>query len=149
MDTKKSPKVSMGGASLVVIFSVLCLTVFAVLSLSTAIGEKELAQKSAQAILDYYEADVLCAQIAQEIGQMVADGALEQDIIQFAQANGLDVQQALGDVVYIEYMQEVDVNQGMYVRLKIAQEQMQILTWQVVNHAEWEPDFNLQVWDGN
>lgn len=63
---------AVGGASLLVIFAVLCLTVFAVLSLSTARADDRLSQASAQASAEYYAAD--CQ--AQEILARLRDGEL-------------------------------------------------------------------------
>ena len=66
MDERKQAELSpppVGGASLLVVFAVLCLTVFALLSLSTVRANGRLSEASAQAVADYYAAD--CA--AQEI----------------------------------------------------------------------------------
>ena len=52
-----SPPV-VGGSSLLVIFAVLCLTVFALLGLSTVQADRRLSDASAQAVRAYYEADV-------------------------------------------------------------------------------------------
>ena len=46
-----------GSASIVMIFAVLCLTIFAVLSFQTASHEQRLAQKTADAARAYYRAD--------------------------------------------------------------------------------------------
>ena len=46
-----------GGSSLLVMFCVLCLTTFAVLSLSTVRAGDRLAEASMEAVQEYYEAD--------------------------------------------------------------------------------------------
>ena len=46
-----------GGVSLLVVFAVLCLTVFALLSLSTVRADDRLSQASARAVSGYYAAD--------------------------------------------------------------------------------------------
>lgn len=48
---------TVGGSSLLVIFAVLCLTVFALLSLSTVQADGRLSQTSAEAAQAYYAAD--------------------------------------------------------------------------------------------
>ena len=48
---------AIGSSSLLVIFAILCLTVFALLSLSTVQANSRLAAVSAEAISDYYAAD--------------------------------------------------------------------------------------------
>ena len=64
MDERRrfSPPV-VGGSSLLVIFAVLCLTVFAMLSLSTAQAERRLSDASAAAVLAYYAADLEAEEI--------------------------------------------------------------------------------------
>ena len=54
---------AIGGSSLLVIFAVLCLTVFALLSLSTAQAEKRLSDAAAEAVTDYYGADLQAQEI--------------------------------------------------------------------------------------
>lgn len=49
---------AVGGSSLLVIFSVLCLTVFALLSLSTVRAEQRLSDAASEAVSAYYEADL-------------------------------------------------------------------------------------------
>ena len=56
MNHKHAPP-AVGGSSLLVIFSVLCLTVFALLSLSTVQASGRLSSTSAQAVAAYYQAD--------------------------------------------------------------------------------------------
>ena len=46
-----------GAVSLIMIFCVLCLSVFAVLTLSTAVGEKKLTDLTAERAQDWYAAD--------------------------------------------------------------------------------------------
>ena len=48
---------AVGGISLLVAFAVLCLTVFALLSLSTVQAQKRLSDASLKAVGEYYAAD--------------------------------------------------------------------------------------------
>lgn len=52
-----------GSSSLLVIFAVLCLTVFSLLSLGTAQADDRLNNASIKAVTDYYEADLKAEQI--------------------------------------------------------------------------------------
>ncbi len=47
-----------GGSSLLIIFAVLCLTVFTLLTLSTAQADRKLSVVAADAVSDYYKADL-------------------------------------------------------------------------------------------
>ena len=60
MDAKKQSRFSppaVGGTSLLVVFAVLCLTVFALLSLATVQADRRLADSAVQGVADYYAAD--------------------------------------------------------------------------------------------
>ena len=54
---KKSAFSAVGISSLLVIFAVLCLAVFALLSVSTVQAQNRLAESSREAVLGYYRAD--------------------------------------------------------------------------------------------
>ena len=63
---------AVGGSSLLVIFAVLCLTVFALLSLSTVLAEQRISQSAAQSVSDWYSADLQ----AQEIFAQIRSGEI-------------------------------------------------------------------------
>lgn len=85
-----------GAVSLVMIFAVLCLTVFSVLTLSTAVGESKLAQATVQHTADYYAADAQATAIAAQLGQ--GSRAQEIDGIAIAYTNDTEGQQAIFSV---------------------------------------------------
>ena len=57
MNERRPIRLHVGMATIVTIFSVLCLTVFSVLTLLSAHSEKQLAEVSAEAIRSYYAAE--------------------------------------------------------------------------------------------
>ena len=69
-----------GGSSLLVIFAVLCLAVFAVLSLSSVRAEGRLSTASAEAVRAYYAADCEAEEIlAQLRAGIVPSGVIAED----------------------------------------------------------------------
>ena len=60
---KRSGPAAVGGSSLLVIFAVLCLVIFALLSLSTVRADGRLSQASADAVKAYYKADCRAEEI--------------------------------------------------------------------------------------
>ena len=66
-----------GGTSLLIIFAVLCLTVFALLTISTAEAERRLSDVSANAVSAYYAADLK----AEEIFARLRGGEIPEDVI--------------------------------------------------------------------
>ena len=54
---KHNQQPTVGGSSLVVMFAVLCLTVFALLGLSTVRADQHLSDTTAASVKKYYEAE--------------------------------------------------------------------------------------------
>lgn len=131
MDDKRkfSPPV-VGGSSLLVIFAVLCLTIFALLSLSTVQADGRLGDACAQAVSGYYEAD--CQ--AEEILARLRQGELVEGV---ADMGG----------VY-SYSCPISDTQALYVEVLVTGEAYTILRWQAASISTWQPDEGLEVWDG-
>ena len=119
-----------GGSSLLVIFAVLCLTVFALLSLSTVQANGRLSETSAQAVAAYYEAD--CR--AEEIFARLRSGERPEGVTE-------------NDGIYA-YTCPISDTLQLQVELRQAGETWTVLRWQAESVAEWESDEFLDVWDG-
>ena len=119
-----------GGSSLLVIFAVLCLTVFALLGLSTVQAGGRLSQATAQAVSNYYEAD--CR--AEEIFAMLRSGELPEGVIE-------------ADGVY-SYACPISETQQLRVELWRDGDGWRVLRWQSESATGWESDDSLNVWDG-
>ena len=132
MDDKRrfSPPV-VGGSSLLVIFAVLCLTIFALLSLSGAQANDRLADAAVQAVSGYYQAD--CQ--AEAILARLRGGELPQ---------GVEVRDGI-----CAYSCPISDTQALEVEVALTEESYTILRWQAVSTADWQPDDSLSVWDGN
>lgn len=121
---------AVGGASLLVAFAVLCLTVFALLSLSTVRADDRLSQASAQAVEAYYQAD--CE--AQEILARIRAGELPENV-------------SFDGSVY-SYECPITDSQSLVVEVFFRDGEYTILRWQSVPMVVWETDDNLYLWDG-
>ena len=124
-----SPPV-VGGTSLLVIFAVLALTVFALLSLSTALANDRLSSAAAQAVYDYYQADCQAEAILAQLRQG-------------RQPPGVARQ---GDV--FSYSCPISDTQTLLVEVRLDGDTYTILRWQAVSTAPWQPDDSLNLWDG-
>lgn len=138
MDERKrrfSPP-AVGGSSLLVIFAVLCLTVFAMLSMSTVQAEDRLRDASAKAVEGYYAADLQAETVLAHLraGQ-IPEGV---DLIE-------------GENVLAVYSCPVSDTQSLEVEIEFENglgDSYKILRWQTVYTADWEPDSSLGVWLG-
>ena len=129
-DTRMSTPI-VGGNSLLVIFAALCLTVFALLGLSTVQAGGRLTQTTANAVAAYYEAD--CA--AEEIFARIRAGELPDGVTK-------------ENDIY-SYICPVSQNQQLEVDLQKDASGWTVLRWQTVSIAEWETNESINVWDGN
>jgi len=118
-----------GGSSLLVIFAVLCMTVFALLSLSTVLADGRLNQASVEAVSAYYTADTQ----AEEIFAKLRQGELPEEV---TEKNGI-----------YTYSCPISENQALQVKLQKTAAGWKVLRWQAVVTAEWEED-TLNLWDG-
>ena len=129
---KKTHRMSapaIGGSSLLVIFAVLCLTVFALLSLSTAQAEKRMSDASAQALTAYYAADLEAEQI-------------------FARLRaGENVPGAQKNAGLYSYSCPISEQQILEVELENKENTWHVCRWQVIARSGTVSE-TLPVWNG-
>lgn len=134
---------NVGLLTIVVLFTVLCLTIFAVLCLSTALSEEKLASAYARSVEDYYAADLQALEIAQQFV-----GLEEEEALALADALSLETAR-LEEGLEISFTQPVGGVQELYVALLLTDGGLQRSCWQLVEAAEWEPDMGENIWDGS
>ena len=140
MNKRSAPTV--GASSLLVIFAVLCLTVFAMLSLSTVQADKRLSDRSAAAALGYYEADTE----AEKIFARLRAGELPDGVTvtTYAAEEGTAIQ---GNI----YSYTCTISETQAIRVELAEQDgvWTVLRWQSVSTTEWEADDSVDIWDGD
>lgn len=121
---------AVGGSSLLVIFAVLCLTVFALLGLSTVQADGRLSDASASAVAGYYAAD----RQAERILARLRTGELPEGV-------------AVSGDTYT-YSCAISDTQALEVEVRLDGADYTILRWQAVSTAKWQTDNTLDLWDG-
>ena len=139
MAEKKTPKISIGITSMTVILCVLCLTVFSVLTLSTALSERDFAEKRATVTKEYYAAETEAIKLVNETKTALAKG---EDMQAFAEQNGIVAEENV-----FRFQKTIDDGQELDVVLRLT-DRVDIEVWKVVSTADWTPDESLNVWDG-
>lgn len=119
-----------GASALLVIFAVLCLTVLAMLSLSTVQADGRLSDASSEAVSGYYAAD--CQ--AEEILAQLRAGTIPPDVREEA------------GVYY--YKCTVSDTQDLEVAVRVEGSTYTVLRWQMVPSENWEAGEGPEVWDG-
>ena len=118
-----------GGTSLLVIFVVLCMTILALLSLSSVLARQRIADVSVQSVSDYYAADLQAEDIFARLrnNEIPASVQVQQD--------------------RYCYVCPISDHQQLEVEVRKTGESWQILRWQAVARPE-SPDETIPVWDG-
>ena len=133
MSNKKNSSASIptvGGSSLLVIFAVLCLTVFALLSMSTVKGDTNLSSKSAESITNYYAADTKAEEVLAEIRNGKLPAGVTRDGNKYS------------------YYCQINDTSVLCVELTADGSEYKIERWQAVSTLDWQPDTSIKVWDG-
>lgn len=128
---KKHPPFSfpvMGGSSLLTIFAVLCLTLFSLLSLTTARAEQRLALASAEAAAGWYRADSQAQEIFARLRGGEQPSCVRED-------NGT-------------YTYTCPISQGQQLEVALVREgaHWQVLRWQAAAR-EQTGDERIPVWN--
>lgn len=129
-----------GGASLLLIFSVLCLTVFSLLTLSATMRERTLTEKRRAAVEAYYAADGAAAEVAAALLEGGRTGAVPSTV------GGTAIEDEGGGVY--AYLCPIDGRRAISVRLMLSDGGIGILSWRTTEIADWTPDESLSVWEG-
>lgn len=130
MSKEKTRLPAVGGSSLLVIFGVLCLTVFALLSVSSVQAQQRLGDASRAAVTGYYAAD--CQ--AEELLAALRRGEIPQGVT------------CEGDIY--SYACPISPTQTLAVEVRVNGEDYTVLRWQAVATEQWQADDRRPVWDG-
>lgn len=152
-DREIKNKANIGSASLILIFIVLCLATFGLLSMASANNDWKLADKNAAAVKTYYGADSQGEDFLQMVDQTLSramEGQTDQE------ACLLEIKKELGD-----YYQEdtgmiateipMDYGQALHIELAVTcsgERRFEIEAWKVIHQADYEIDSALPVWTG-
>lgn len=127
---KKFSPPSVGAASLLVIFTVLCMTIFSLFSLSSALADRRMSDAVAGSVQAYYAAD----SAAEELFARLRAGEIPPQV----QVNGTSY----------AYTCPVSEKQQLQVHLLHENDSWTVLQWQLTVTENESQDADLPVWDG-
>lgn len=133
-----------GAVSLVMIFCVLCLTVFATLTYVTADRERQLAELTAERTAEYYAADAEAARIVAALARGAASDAGTVEAM-----SGTDDLWDDGSSLY-EFRVPASGEQELSVSLRLYPDgKYEILSWSTGYVGGWETNDTINIWDGD
>jgi hypothetical protein len=134
-----------GSASIMLVFAVLCLTVFSLISLSVAGNDKALVNEESQLVTSYYEADELAARVLAEI--IEADSMPDTMTI-----HGVSVETGWdsdrGSSIS-HFSCPISESKALNVEVIIHEDSYDILSWKMKDVGDWAIDESMPVWQGN
>lgn len=130
-DKRKATFPPIGLSSLMVIFAVLCLTVFALLSVSTVRADQRLSENAAKAVEGYYRADCEAEEILARLRQGERPAGIKE-------TNGV-----------FAYACPISETQTLAVEVMVDGADYHILRWQAVSTVDWQASDQLPVWQGS
>ena len=148
---------NIGSASIIMIFAILCLTVFSALSLVTSVSEKKTAQRFADETAAYYEADSEAVRIKNSIQAALDAAALTPTT---GPAGAPQTQPGPGSAcaspktttnAIITYSVPLSDNISRITAVLAYNSEtntLETLSWEKNNISEWTPDTDIDVWNG-
>ena len=120
----------LGLSSLLTVFACLCLSIFAVLTISTVQSDGRLSDNSRKAVEGYYLADCKAEEILAKLRAGETPTGVSRE----------------GD--RCSYCCEMPNGQVLQVEVSLQGQDYQIHRWQVVSTTNWQPDQVIPVWAG-
>jgi len=121
-----------GAVSIILVFTVLCMTLFAVITFSQASTDKALADAAAQMVIGYYDADTLAERVLAELRA----GIHEKENVLGVEVNVADI----GGSSKVSFSIPVTLDKELTVEAVIRQHGYEILVWKMVDIGVWVPD---------
>ena len=131
-----------GSASIVLVFAVLCLTIFATISFTSALADSALAEVEAELVKNYYAADTLAEEI---VGEIVFGENIPESV------RGVEIWsewdwELMGEKA--TFACPVSEKKELVVTLAVYEGSYDILTWRMRDTYDWEADEGIKVWPG-
>ena len=134
--------IGVGSASIVLVFAVLCLTIFSLISFIVTQNTKALVDAEAEFVTGYYRADSRAELI---LAELLNSGTIPTQIqgidINIEQDN--DLESNIINFVYPIY--DTDYK-DLFVRVSLGEKSYSVLSWRVIDNAEWEAAGSFNLW---
>ena len=145
-----------GYVSIMMIFTMLCLTVLSVLSLKASSSGYEMNRMSAEFTADYYSADTKAKEILSTIDEIAYNshkaGFFEEEFIESDFPDGVKINSSKDGFV-AEYYVPINEKTSLFVSVLFYNsekngERFEILKWNTTSDNNEYPEQTLNVWDG-
>lgn len=140
----KEGGIGVGSASIMLVFAVLCLTIFTMISLSSATTDKALANRLETLVTGYYDADTLAELILSDLLAVVGEtGELPES------AYDVDIAVSEQDgVVSISYICPINDSKELMVEVDFYDGSYEIKIWRMQETEPWHGETSVFYFEG-
>ena len=132
-----------GAVSLIVIFGVLCMAVFAALTFATANRERTFAELDARRAAEFYQADTAAAEIAASL--RVGDRSLAEKLLRAQDAFSELYFTEEEEGTLAEFSLPAGGEQRLNVQLLLRGGELDVLRWERAYAGTWETDETISL----
>lgn len=143
-------RANIGSSTLILIFIVLCLVTFAVLSMGNARREDGFSRKNAASVQEYYRADGLGEAFVQEVDRLLMEASGMS-----AEERKLQVTALAGSGYDKEddcFSRDIAMDSGLALHVEVKADWEQgtcsVQAWKVFDRGVYEIDQSMPVWTG-
>lgn len=130
-----------GMTSLLMIFVVILLGVFGILTYMSARSDLLLTQKNQASVQSYYEAEGEKAELLYQLDSLIANSSMQDALEELG-----FIMDETGSIAVWSY--PMDENRQYVLKLQVEDNQWSILSDYTQSTVDWQED-DLQIWDGN
>jgi len=134
--------IGVGSASIVLVFAVLCLTIFSLITYVVAGNDKAIVDAKANLVTAYYNADAEAERI---LFDLIAADTIPDTVRGISIHTGRD-EATDTETTYFHY--KITDAKALYVSLAIREDSFDVLSWHMYDTDEWEIDDSINVWTG-
>lgn len=135
--------IGVGSASIVLVFAVLCLTIFSLITFVVAGNDKALVEAKAEMVTGYYKADALAEQIFVDL--LALDSMPEVK-------HGVEIHTGWDEELGIEttyFYSPISEDKALFVNFTVNNDgTYYILSWRMHDMYEWQYDGSINIWAG-
>ena len=134
--------IGVGSASIMLVFAVLCLTIFSLITYVVAENDRALVDARVSLVTGYYGADYAAESI---IANILAAETIPEQIEGIDIRHGWDEDRG-AETTYFSH--PINDTKSLFVNLVITGNSYEILSWKMYDTDEWEYDGSINLWTG-
>lgn len=146
-------RITIGISSIVLIFLILCLSVFCLLSISDARSARSFAERHAASVQMYYDADAVGQTFIRDYRNSfkeTGDAVKSLDMFSETLPEGSLLSHSKSETADSDtVICDIPMESGQTLHLELSSDGEQILSYYVYNSSEYVIDSRLPVWSGN